>query len=69
MPEDGGQTSGHGGLYDTDPAHLWNRLHKALFVRIGPEGHTYGRDRLEPYLWPQIEALVSNCLFRPSVEK
>ena len=38
-------------LYHADPEHLWNRLHEALFVRVGPDGHTYGRDRLEPLLW------------------
>jgi hypothetical protein len=38
-------------LYHTDPEHLWNRLHEALFVRVGPDGREYGRDRLEPLLW------------------
>jgi hypothetical protein len=58
MPEAGGQTPGPGGPYDADPAHLWNRLHEALLVRIGPDGHAYGRDRLEPYLWPQTKHLL-----------
>lgn len=38
-------------LYHTDPQHLWNRLHEALFVRTAPDGRAYGRDRLEPLLW------------------
>jgi hypothetical protein len=38
-------------LYHADPQHLWNRLHGALFVRVGPDGHAYGQDRLEPLLW------------------
>jgi hypothetical protein len=38
-------------LYDTDPEHLWNRLHEAIFGRVGPDGRTYGRDRLDPLLW------------------
>jgi hypothetical protein len=38
-------------MYDADPNHLWNRLHEALFVRVGPDGGTYGQDRLEPLLW------------------
>jgi len=38
-------------LYHADPEHLWNRLHEALFVRVGPDGRTYGQDRLEPLLW------------------
>src|SRR5262249_61281274 len=40
-------------IYHADPEHLWNRLHEALFVRIGPDGRTYGQDRLEPLLWPE----------------
>jgi hypothetical protein len=38
-------------LYHVDPKHLWNRLHAALFVRLGPDGQAYGQDRLEPLLW------------------
>src|SRR5437588_11873098 len=38
-------------LYASDPQHLWNRLHEALLVRVGPDGHTYGQDRFEPLLW------------------
>jgi hypothetical protein len=38
-------------VYDRDPQNLWNRLHEALFVRVGPDGVTYGRDRFEPLLW------------------
>jgi hypothetical protein len=39
------------GLYHNDPQHLWNRLHDAMFVRVGSDGVEYGRDRIEPYLW------------------
>src|SRR6516165_198867 len=45
------KTASERSLYHADPEHLWNRLHKALFVRVGPDGRTYGRDRLEPLLW------------------
>jgi hypothetical protein len=38
-------------LYHADREHLWNRLHAAIFVRVGPDGHAYGQDRLEPLLW------------------
>src|SRR5262245_23937292 len=31
-------------LYHADPDHLWNRLHAALFVRVGSDGQTYGLD-------------------------
>lgn len=38
-------------IYHADAEHLWNRLYAALFVRTGPDGVVYGRDRLEPLLW------------------
>ena len=37
--------------YDAKPSHLWNRVHAALLCRVGPDGKTYGEDRLEPLLW------------------
>ena len=40
------------GLYHADPHHLWNRLHRALFVRsYGKKGKTYGQDVVDPLLW------------------
>jgi hypothetical protein len=45
-------------LYDADPNHLWNRLYGALFIRIGPDGHLYGQDRLEPLLWSHSKHLL-----------
>ena len=47
-----------GAIYHADPKHLWNRLHEALFVRVGPDGRTYGRDRIEPLLWPESKHLL-----------
>ena len=32
-------------LYDSNPAHLWNRLHASLFVRVTADGREYGADR------------------------
>src|SRR3954451_16665739 len=47
-------------LYHPDPGHLWNRLHEALFVRVGPDGRAYGRDRLEPLLWYASKHLLED---------
>ena len=47
------------GVYDPDPQHLWNRLHDALFVRVGNDGVEYGRDRIEPLLWRRSTHLLS----------
>lgn len=45
-------------LYDPDPQHLWNRLHAALWDRVGPDGIVYGHDRLDPLLWAETEHLL-----------
>jgi hypothetical protein len=45
-------------IYHADPSHLWNRLHEALFVRIGPDKRAYGHDRLEPLLWSYSKHLL-----------
>jgi hypothetical protein len=47
-------------IYDIDPQHLWNRLHHALFVRIGPDRKLYGEDSLEPLLWNKTRHLQDN---------
>jgi hypothetical protein len=45
-------------VYDADPAHLWNRLHGALFVRTSSD-KSYGRDELDPLLWPGSQYLLA----------
>jgi hypothetical protein len=46
-------------IYHPDPAHLWNRVHTALFLRIGPDKKPYGQDRLEPILWTESQHLLT----------
>lgn len=46
-------------LYDPDPAHVWNRLYEALFVREGPTGIRYGTDSLDPLLWLNSKYLLT----------
>jgi hypothetical protein len=46
-----GEAAAAPGVYHADAGHLWNRLHDAIFVRVGSDGREYGRDRFEPYLW------------------
>ncbi len=48
-------------IYDADPAHLWNRLNSALFVRTAPGGKNYGRDELDPLLWPRSKFLLAGA--------
>jgi hypothetical protein len=46
-------------IYDADPAHLWNRLHSALFVRTASDKRSYGQDELDPLLWPESKHLLA----------
>src|SRR5262249_24991140 len=46
-------------VYDADPAHLWNRLHRTLLVRTAPDKKTYGQDELDPLLWPGSKYLLA----------
>src|SRR5438477_11915825 len=45
-------------LYHRDHDHLWNRVHAALLIRVGPDGRAYGEDRLEPLLWTDSNHLL-----------
>jgi hypothetical protein len=65
QPQDGASASPT--LYDVDPEHLWNRLHAALFVRVGPDGQAYGQDRLEPLLWAGSRHLLEGPSHKQAV--
>src|SRR5262245_61497117 len=45
-------------IYDSDPNHLWNRLHRALCVRTTRNGEEYGHDELDPLLWSETKHLL-----------
>jgi hypothetical protein len=47
------------GLYDTNPNHLWNRIHEAFHVRVAPDGSEYGFDRVDPLLWRETRHLLT----------
>lgn len=49
-------------FYDSNPAHLWNRLNKTLFIRIDREGKKYGLDELDILYWFRTK----NLLVEPS---
>ncbi|MGH9907360.1 MAG: hypothetical protein ACRD8U_17460 [Pyrinomonadaceae bacterium] len=38
-------------IYHPDPDHVWNRLHRSFYLRVGLDGHEYGHDELDPLLW------------------
>jgi hypothetical protein len=47
-------------LYDPDPNHVWNRLYRSLFGRVGRDGREYGYDELEPLLWSNTKYLLTS---------
>ena len=47
------------GVYADDPAHLWNRLHRALYVRVGGNGQEHGLDDVDPLLWHETTFLLT----------
>ena len=45
-------------FHHKDRNHVWNRIHAAFSIRIGPDGRNYGEDRLEPLLWHESRYLL-----------
>ena len=45
-------------VYHSDPQHLWNRLHEAVFHRVDSNGEIFRSDRIEPLLWPGTKYLL-----------
>jgi hypothetical protein len=45
-------------LYDADPHHIWNRVHRQLHVRIA-SGAVYGNDEVDPLLWSETKYLLT----------
>lgn len=54
-------------LFDSNPSHIWNRLHAALYERLDAAGHEYGRDELDPLLWAQTRYLISGPSRDPAI--
>ena len=54
-------------VYDSNPAHLWNRLNEALFIRVAPDGKRYGCDRIDPLYWDETRHLLAGDSHRTAV--
>lgn len=56
-------------IYDDDPAHLWNRVHRALLVRTGTRADKLvGVDTADPILWANTEHLLQGDSHRRAIE-
>src|ERR1700674_5099696 len=47
--------------YAVGDDHPWNRLYRLFYVRVAQNGHRYGGDELDPFLWPETEYLLSGA--------
>jgi hypothetical protein len=54
-------------LYTRDPTHLWNRLHRALFVRKGSDEAEYGFDQLDPLVWFRTKYLLAGPAYHEAL--
>jgi hypothetical protein len=59
--------AGRWGLYSPDPAHVWNRLYRSLYLRVARDGREYGYDELDPLLWPETTYLLGGPSYRQAV--
>src|SRR5438067_6463314 len=55
-------------VYNTDPDHIWNRLHRTLFVRATADGAEYGGDTLDPLLWANTNYLLVGDSHREALQ-
>ena len=45
-------------IFDSDPAHIWNRTYGCLFVHQNDGSKDYVKDTLDPLLWPATRYLL-----------
>ena len=55
-------------LYDADPAHPWNRVHRALYERSGPDGSSFGEHQLDLLAWRGSAWLFEEPAFSRAIE-
>jgi len=56
------------GLYDPDPNHIWNRVHRHFHVRVTADGREVGEDELDPLLWLSTKYLVTGSSHKRAIE-
>jgi len=53
--------------YSSDPAHLWNRVHRRLLDRRDAAGKTWGCDEVDPLLWRESRHILTGDNYRETV--
>jgi hypothetical protein len=54
-------------LYDSDPNHLWNRLHAALYTRKYLDGRQAGQDEVDPLIWHASRHILAGPPYRQAI--
>jgi hypothetical protein len=55
-------------LYDADPNHLWNRLHRQFHTRVASDGEVVGEDEPDPLLWARTKYLLTGASHQRAVQ-
>ncbi len=61
------EESSRPGIYSCVPDHPWELVHRALWVRTGPDGGEVGLDELDPLLWLGSRYLLEEPAFSRAV--
>ena len=64
--DDGSQVGG--AVFDRDPDHPWNRLHRLLYSRTTPEGKLYDQESLEPLFLPSSRFLTEGPSYQQGAD-
>ena len=57
-PETDGDRSARDGLFDGNPQHAWNVLHRQFYSRTTQDGKVYDQESLEPLFVPGSKFLT-----------
>ena len=56
-------------LFDSDPKHLWNRLHRHLYARTTPDGKLYDQEGLEPVFLRRSTFLTKGVSYEQAIKR
>ncbi len=55
-------------IYDSDPRHLWNRLHESLFLRTASDSERFGLEELDILYWATTKHLLEGLSQQKALE-
>jgi hypothetical protein len=54
-------------IYDSDPNHLWNRLHSTVYARRYSDGRQTGQDEVDPLIWRSSRHILAGPAYGQAV--